>query len=76
MLTVSLGVDVMTVSTVDTDIVIYSLFFCSDFDVSLYIEIGVAERRRAIDVTNIIACLGKDVCLALLQSCFASLYWK
>ena len=45
---VLLGVDMMTVSTVDTDIVIYSLFFCSDSDVSLYIEIGVAERRRTI----------------------------
>ena len=51
--------------TIDTDIVIYSLYFSFKINVSFFIFIGVKDRTRILNVNQIAQSLGKKCCLAL-----------
>lgn len=53
------------ITTVDTDIAIYALYFSCILTSDIYIKIGAADRKRILDVTRIAAVLGRKVCQSL-----------
>ena len=59
------SVESVCISTVDTDIFVYALFFSSKISTSIFIQLGVGDRRRVIDIGNIVSELGVDLRLAL-----------
>ena len=59
------GASAVCISTVDSDIPLYAMYFASQIEIPIYIEIGTNERRRCIDINNIVGKLGVDVCMAL-----------
>ena len=46
-------------------IVVYTLYFSPKIPTSMYIHIGVGERRRILDIQNIVSELGVDFCATL-----------
>ena len=55
----------VSIETVDSDIVIYALFFHDKIPLRMYINYTVSSRRRIIDVENIATVLGTGCCSAL-----------
>ena len=51
------------ITTVDTDIAVYALYF-SDIS-NIYIKIGAADRKRILDISKIATVLEENVCRAL-----------
>ena len=54
-LAAALGVSTACISTVNSDIAIYALYFATQISIPMYIKIGTSDRRRCIDVRNEIA---------------------
>ena len=53
------------ISTVDTDIAIYAVYFSQFIQTKMFIEIGVRDRKRILNVENIVINLGEKVSKAL-----------
>ena len=57
------------ISTVELDIARYALYlkYCNVLTISIpmYIEIGTGDRRRCIDIRNVVSEIREKVCLAL-----------
>ena len=54
-LAAALRVSTACISTVNSDIAIYALYFAMQISIPMYIKIGTSDRRRCIDVRNEIA---------------------
>ena len=55
------------ITTVDTDIAVYALYF-SDIS-NIYIKIGAADRKRILDISKIATVLGENVhCMHLPET--------
>jgi len=50
---------------VDSDIPIYALYFEDKINTAMYVKMGVKDKRRVIDITNIALEIGRDCCHAL-----------
>jgi len=61
----SLDLSSICISTVDTDIAIYAMYFNHLIDIQIFVQIGVGDRKRIIDIGDICIELGEDVCMAL-----------
>ena len=59
------GSESICIETVDTDIVVYALFFNDKIPVRMYINFTVSSRRRIIDIDSIADELGLACCSAL-----------
>ena len=60
-----LGVSAACISTMNSDIAIYALYFALQISVPMYIEIRTSDRRRCIDIRNVVSEIREEVCLAL-----------
>ena len=61
----TLGKEKALITTVDSDVALYACYFESRIPISLYVSIGVKERRRVIDVNEIVSEIGEECCSAL-----------
>ena len=43
----------------------YTRFFTLQISIPMYIEIGISDRRRCIDIWNVVSEIRKEACLAL-----------
>ncbi|XP_047132181.1 uncharacterized protein LOC124811086 [Hydra vulgaris] len=62
----SIGFDSVCIHTVDTDIAIYGLYFQNQLPIHFFVDIGVCNSRRILDIKIIASKLGTDCCKALL----------
>ena len=61
----SAGLNDVCISTVDTDIAIYALYFNDKISVRIIVQIGVGSRKRLLDIDDITSELGEKCCAAL-----------
>ena len=61
----ALEVSAAGISTMDYDTAIYALYFALKISIPKYIEIGTKDRRRCIDIGNVVSETRRKVFLAL-----------
>lgn len=59
------GEDNVCITTVDSDIGIYTLYFYNVINIRMYIRIGVGNKKRVLDIREIAGAVGLNVCSAL-----------
>lgn len=60
-----LGVSTICISSLDSDIAIYELYFALQISILMCIETGASDWWRCIDIQNVINEIREEVCLAL-----------
>ena len=55
------SIESVCIKTVDSDIAIYALYFQDKIETNLYVQMGVGNRKRILNINNISLELGQDV---------------